>query len=480
MRVSSGHVNQTNPYLRGVYAPVARESSDADLTVIGALPADLDGVFVRNGPNPKHAPIGRYHWFDGDGMLHAVRFEGGRARYRCRWVKTAQLAIEEEAGESLWRGLMEPTVDNPPPAPYKDSANTDVVYFGGELLATWYLCGHPYRVDPETLETRGVHAFGGAKPPRISAHAKVDPVTGELLFFAYGPRPALTYGVVAADGALAHKIDIPLPGPRLPHDMAMTETYAILMDLPVFPTAKSISERRWQARFHPELPARFGLVPRRGSADEVRWFDAKPCYIYHTINAWEEGDEVVLIGCRVAEPFVRANHERDGEWARMMANLRLRAELYEWRFHLPSGTTKERRLDDRNTEFPAINQGRLGSRSRFSYNASIADAPTLLFDGIVKYDTEAGSSCAYEYGPGRYGSEPGFAPRGGADGRDGGEDDGYVVSMVFDEREQRSELLVFEADQLDAGPRARVLLPARVPIGFHACWVPGAALSSGR
>ncbi|WP_428268480.1 carotenoid oxygenase family protein [Haliangium sp.] len=479
MDAPSSDLNATNPYLRGPYAPVAHESFAEVEILAGELPADLDGVFVRNGPNPKFAPRGRYHWFDGDGMLHAVHLRGGRARYRSRWIQTVHLAEEEAAGQALWRGLLEPTSDNPRSALFKDSANTDVVLFGHELLATWYICGLPYRVDPITLETLAPHRFGAERPRRISAHAKVDPVSGELCFFAYGPKPSLDYGVVSAAGELIHSVEIPLPGPRLPHDMAITEHHAVLMDLPVFPTEKGLRERRWQVRFHPDVPARFGIVPRRGDADEIRWFEAAPCYIYHVVNAWEEGSEVVMVGCRVEDPTPPAERERDGIWARMMANLRVRAKLHRWRFDLATGNTREEVLDDRNTEFPALNMGRLGRPSRFAYNVSLADTPTLLFDGLVKYDLADGATSAYSFGPGRFGSEPGFAPRAGADGRAGDEDDGYLVSFVHDQREDRSELLVFDARDLGAGPCTRLALPERVPLGFHACWVPGAAIAHG-
>jgi carotenoid cleavage dioxygenase-like enzyme len=458
----------TNPYLVGVYAAVDREVDGDELEVIGAIPEDLDGIFVRNGPNPRFVPQGRYHWFDGDGMLHAVRFGEGRATYRNRWVRTDGLARDVAAGRPLWTGVIEPVDDNPADLPLKDTANTDVVCFRGQLLATWYLSGRPYALDPVSLATLGAADFGGTMPGRMSAHAKVDEATGELMFFDYGPvRPWMRYGVIGADGRLAHLVDIDLPGPRLPHDLAVTKRFAVLMDLPLVNDRAAARAGRHKIVFDASLPARFGVIPRRGAGAEVRWFEAAPCYIYHVVNAWEEGDEIVLDVCRVSKPEPAG---AGGALSRMLSYLRLDAQLYRYRFDLGSGKTREEQLDDANTEFPSVPTALVGRASRYAYNVRISPSPTLLFDGIVKYDTVSGGSSRFAFGDGRWGSESPFAPRAGGPSA---EDDGYLVSFVHDEGTGRSEVVVLDAADLTAGPVARVLLPQRVPIGFHATWVKG-------
>jgi carotenoid cleavage dioxygenase len=459
-----------SPYLVGGFAPIHDERAACVLPVIGEVPRDLHGMFVRNGPNAKFSPRGRYHWFDGDGMLHAVQIQGGRVTYRNRWIRTEHLAAEEAAGHALWSGLLEPTRDNPRGAPYKDTANTDVLFHRDSLLSSWYICGRPYRVDPRTLDTLGPDDFGSGEPLRMSAHAKVDPGTGELFFFDYGPQPPfLRYGVVDATGRLVHRADIDLPGPRLPHDMAITERFAILMDLPVTFTPEALKARKWSVGFYPEMPSRFAILPRRGGVP--RWFEAEPCYIYHTVNAWEEGDEVVLVACRVADP-VPPIDPADGPWARMMANLRIHSTLHRFRFNLITGATREERLDDRVSEFPTIANAWRTKRSRWSYNVTFAPTPTVRFDGLIKYDTDTGAAERFDFGPGRFGSESPFAPRLGA----AAEDDGYVLSFVNDEREGAAELWILRAQQLARGPVARVRLPQRIPFGFHGAWVDGAQL----
>ncbi len=459
-----------NPYLAGLYAPVAEERTDDGLEVIGELPPDLDGVYLRNGPNPQFAPNGRYHWFDGDGMVHAVRFHDGRASYRNRWVRTAGFLREHSIGEPLWTGVIEPRRENPRDEHLrlKDTANTDLVWFRDRVLALWYLSGEAYALDAVSLDSLGPDDFGATLPCRMSAHAKVDERTGELLFFDYGPVPPyMRYGVIGPSGALSHLVDIDLPGPRLPHDMAATEHYSILMDLPLVADVAAARQGRHKIVFDPLLPARFGVIPRHGSGDEIRWFEAEPCYVYHSINAWEDGDEVVLDLCRVNKPAPR--RDAVGPLAKMLSYLRLDAHLYRYRFNIRTGTVTEGALDDDNTEFPTMNVAMLGRPTRFAYAMRISPEPTLLFDGIVKYDTASGAEDRHWFGPGRWGSEAPFAARRGAVD----EDDGYVVSFVHDQNEDRSEVVVLNARDLAAGPVARVLLPARVPLGFHAAWVRG-------
>lgn len=466
---------EQNPYLTGAYAPVTEEIG-AELTDIeGEVPTDVAGVYVRNGPNPRFRAEGRKHWFDGDGMLHAVTVEGGTLSYRNRWIRTAGFRREDEAGSALWRGLMEPTTGNPPPmpgelvTPYKDTGNTDVIAHGGHLLTSWYVSGAGHRVDARTLETTGPERAGSEKPLRLTAHSKVDPETGELFYFDYGPKPALTYGVLGRDGSPRHRTTVALPGPRLPHDMALTERFAIVMDLPVFHRPEALAKKKWIVGYHQELPARFGVLPRYGEGSEVRWFEAETCYVYHVVNAWEEDDAIVMVGCRCSDPIPEVD-PADGADARMLANLRLSARLHRWRFDLTTGETTEEALDDLNTEFPTMDLRRLGRRSRYSYHQRIPKARTLLFDGVVKYDSDTGARQVLEYGPGRYGSEVAFAPREGASG----EDEGYLFSFVDDRAADRSELWVIRADDLEVVAKARV--PQRVPLGFHAAWMPASEL----
>jgi carotenoid cleavage dioxygenase len=143
-----------NPYLEGNFAPVRQEITAEALRVIGELPPDLSGMFVRNGPNPQFSPIGYYHWFDGDGMLHGVQIRNGQASYCNRYVQTKGFKIERDAGHAIWTGLIEPPQQDNPYGPYKNTANTALVWHAGQLMALWE-AGEPHTIKlPEFFPPR--------------------------------------------------------------------------------------------------------------------------------------------------------------------------------------------------------------------------------------------------------------------------------------------------------------------------------------
>ena len=460
------------PALSGNSAPVLQEDVFDDLTVIGQVPTDLNGLYVRNGPNAFYPPGWRYHAYDGDGMLHAVKFSHGRVSYRNRWIQTRALQEERAAGHSLWKGLKESMRADRPDEPLKNTSNTDVKYHAGRLISMWYRSGMPYALDPDTLETLGTADYDGAIS-RISAHSRPDEHTGELLFFDYSlTAPYMQYGVIGPDRKLRHKIDVPLDGPSLPHDMAVTEHYSILHDFPLRPDPDALRSGRYKVRFHADQPTRFAVVPRYGQASEIRWFEAKPCYMLHVVNAWEEGDEVVMVGT----PY-RMHEGADGrpDARRLEQTIHLRQRdflLYEWRFNLKTGQTTERAIDDvLNTEFPVINSLYQGRKNRYSYNIVFPQGgrEEPRFPGLVKYDLQTGGYLAYSAGPQFFYNEPGFAPRDNSQS----EDDGYLVGLVWNPHDQRSEIQVFDCKgaRIAEGPVARIILPRRVPHGFHATFV---------
>ncbi|TFY97966.1 carotenoid oxygenase family protein [Ramlibacter rhizophilus] len=460
------------PALSGNNAPVHEEDVFEDLAVIGEMPRDFAGLYVRNGPNAFFAPGWRYHAYDGDGMLHAVHFDHGRVSYRNCWIRTEGLREEQAAGRTLWKGLKEPFRTDRPDQPLKNTSNTDVKFHAGRLLSMWYRSGMPYAVDPMTLETLGVADYGGAVS-RISAHSRPDEHTGELLWFDYAMEPPyMRYGVIGPDRQARHEIEIPLPGPNLPHDMAVTERHTILHDFPLRLDMEAMAAGRYKVRFHPDEPSRFAVVPRYGQASDIRWFEAKPGYMLHVVNAWDEGEEVVMVGT----PY-RLYHDVHGriDARRLERTINQRQRdflLYEWRFDLRSGQTRERVIDDvLNTEFPVINGAYQGRRNRWSYHIVFPPGgrEEPRFPGLVKYDLQTGGYIAYSAGPQYFYNEPGFAPRD--DPRS--EDDGYLVTLAWNPVEVRSEIQVFDClgARLAEGPVARLPLPRRVPNGFHATYV---------
>ena len=466
-----------NPYLHGMYAPTLNELVSENLIVEGELPSDLVGAYFRNGPNPLLPPMNRYHPFDGDGMVHGVYFKDGLVSYRNRYVQTAALQSERSNGQSISPGVMGPFDYGVSRFGMKDTSNTDLFSFGGDLISLWYNAGDPHRLDAMSLETKSEFALLGRAQRRMSAHSKVDWATGELLFFDYGDElPYLTFGVADANFKLLHEVPIDLPGPRLPHDIGFTTHYAILHDLPFFHDMAVLRKHKYRVlTFHRDIPTRFGILPRRGQGADVRWFECESCYILHVSNCWEEGDWVVMDGCRSLNPMPQVQHG-DGELASMLAYMRLEANAYRWRFNLKTGEVREGDIDDLNTEFNKSNPIFHGVKSKYSYHQRIPllheGGHTLRFTGLVKYNNDTGQSSQWGYGGGVFGSEAVFAPKPGADRRSK-EDDGYVITLVTDSNTWCSHCLVFDATDIVQGPVARVTMPQRIPFGFHATWATG-------
>ncbi len=468
-----------HPYLQGAWRPTYNEwdatFASGDVEVIGTIPADIDGVYVRSGENQINQPIGRYHPFDGDGFIHAMAFKGGKASYRSRFVRTKGFQAEQEAGRSLWAGLMEPPHKSTRPGWgaqewLKDSSSTDVVVHAGKILSTFYQCGEGYRLDPFTMEQFGTE--GWVPLDGISAHCKIDEATGELLFFNYSKHaPYMHYGVVGADNRLKHYVPIPLPGPRLPHDMAFTANYSILNDMPLFWNPELLERNLHVVQFHPELRTRFAIIPRFGQPEDIRWFEAEPTYTLHWLNAYEEGDEIILDGYFQEEPMPKSPEGAISGLARMMAYLdqeMMKPKLHRWRFNLKTGKTIEERLDERILEFGMINQRYAGRKYRYGYSA-VPEPGWFLFRGLVKHDLETGSSQTIAFGPGRFGSEAPFVPR--IDATD--EDDGYLVSFIADLNTDKSECVLIDAKNIEAGPVCRIILPERICAGTHSAWANG-------
>lgn len=475
-----------HPYRTGPWRPQTTEWRADGLAVEGDLPDDLDGVYLRNTENPLHPAIGRYHPFEGDGMIHLMGFRDGEAFYRNRFVRTDALLAEQEAGKSLWVGLAE-RADRAERTDgwgarghLKDASSTDVVVHNGNVLSSFYECGDLYALDPVTLEPRGKADWHGDFPRDrgVSAHPQVDEHTGEMLFFNYNARaPYLNYGVVDADDRLVHYVPIELPGPRLPHDMTFTESYAILNDLPMIWDPALMARGAYLARFHRELPTRIGVIPRRGAAEEIRWFDFDPTYVLHWTNAWEEGDEIVVEGFfqHDPEPSVSPDASYYERMSRFISLDGFQSRLHRWRMNLLTGACSEESLTDSITEFGMINALHGGRPHRYTYAATGVPG-RFLFNGLTRHDTVTGDEVHFSLPEGVFGSETSVAPRPGATA----EDDAYLVTLVTDTNDDSSSALVFHAADIAAGPIATVRLPERISSGTHSTWASGEAIPGWR
>jgi len=455
--------------LTGPFAPVLNEEVLSDLPVIGKIPEDLNGVYLRNGPNPRFKPQGKYHPFDGDGMIHAAHFQDGKVTYRNKWVRTEGWKANDAKGKETYYGIFS-TLKGRADMPMADVANTDVIGHSGKAVATWYLAGKPHLLDPITLETIEAVDYSAAPGHGVSAHPKVDEVTGEMMVFDYFDHPPyMTYGVVDKSGKLVHHVPIELPGNRLPHDMGITENYSILHDLPVYHDEDALAAGRHKIRFNKSMPARFGVIPRFGQPEEIKWFEFSPCFVYHNINCWEEGDEVVMVACRFMPIRDADGTISESRTAKTIAHLGMQARLWRYRMNMKTGECREECLNaDHNVEFPSYDSSRTGRYSQFAYLVD-HNPNTLHWVGIRKFNTDTGESLgSFSDGPEHcWYSEPWFAP---ADNPKS-EDHGYVVVFMWNDKDKEQELQVFDALNISDGPVARVKMPNHVPVGFHACWM---------
>ncbi|MCP4212163.1 MAG: carotenoid oxygenase family protein [Halieaceae bacterium] len=332
----------------------------------------------------------------------------------------------------------------------KSAANTHVIHHAGKILALEE--AHlPWEVSPE-LDTIKAWDFDGKLETPMTAHPKVCPVTGELLFFAYGIFPPyLTYHRANAQGELVQSEQITVPGGTMMHDFNITENYVIWMDLPAVWDIESLEGEGLPIKWDESYGARLGVMPRTGGDSDVTWYDIDPCYVYHPLNAYEDGDDIVLDVCRLA------NMIADG--------IDTPAFMTRWVINRSSGTVKETQIDDRNTEFPRLPDTLVGQKHRYGYAAGLA-ASAPYGERYIKYDFGDFSAKTLELGAGRQGSEAVFVP----DPSGSGEDDGWLLAYVYDQSTDCSEVLILDASTLSEA--ARVLLPARVPMGFHGSWVP--------
>jgi carotenoid cleavage dioxygenase len=471
-----------NRYLEGNYAPVHEEVTVADLPITGSIPDHLDGRYLRTGPNPvTEADPSTYHWFLGTGMVHGLRIRDGRAEwYRNRFVRSADVSA----------ALAEEPHPGPVHAAFDFAANTNVIGHGGRTFAIVEAGPRPYELTDE-LETIGPCDFDGTLPGGYSAHPHRDPATGELhtvsYFWAWGNK--VKYTVLGTDGLIRRAVDVEVGASPMMHDFSLTEHYVVIYDLPVTfnlelasaslpPPVMAVASRlagrsapeavaKWvnrrvgtsafPYRWDPEYQARIGVLSREGGPADVRWFDVEPCYVFHPLNAYEEGDNIVLDVVRHPKMFdTDLLGPNEGE-----------PTLDRWTVDLRAGKVIEARLDDRGQEFPRIDERILGRRHRYGYTVATATTTTRgegFGDCVLKHDLHEGDTAVRSFDGGQA-SEFVFVPAA----PDAAEDQGVLMGFVYSPGTDRSDLVMLDAGTLDTV--ASVHLPVRVPHGFHGNWI---------
>ncbi|MCE9670761.1 carotenoid oxygenase family protein [Myxococcus stipitatus] len=432
----------------GAVAPVADEVDLVEPPITGNIPRELDGTLLRNGPNPLR---GRFEgndvlsWWPEAAMLHAISFEDGRvASYRNRWARTRR-----------WADVYAP--ERAPQLP-DTNPNVSVLLHAGELLAMAE-GGAPLAITTG-LDSLGVprrhEGFGGG----MTAHPKVDPLTGELIAFRADWRaPWLRYGVADAQGVQRVDLAIDVPAPSMMHDIAITETRSLLLDLNVGYDFSMLKHgHRMPLRWYDDRQARIGVIPRHGG--DVRWFGIEPCFIQHVVNAYDRDEAHVVLDAVRYPSYLRL----DASTGRFADNPV--AMLWRYVIDTANGIVEEGPLADGGLELPRINESRTGRRYRYLY--AVEQPTPVEMRGVVRFDHERGTTLRYAVPAGDQNSEPVFVPRpGGVD-----EDDGWLLVMVYRAATDTSDLVILDARELHTGPVATVHLPRRVPAGFHGAWVP--------
>jgi carotenoid cleavage dioxygenase-like enzyme len=434
-------------YMKDNYAPVEVETSATALGVEGQIPESLEGLYLRNGPNPSTGDPG--HWFGGDGMIHGVRLSGGRAEwYRNRYVQTSRLRGDDRPMVSE-DGVVDHTVG---------ASNTNVMSHAGRIFAL-VETSFPVELSRE-LDTIGPADFDGKLASSFTAHPKICGKTGEMLAFGYGfTPPFLRYYRFSPDGQLLQNEAIEVPGPTMIHDFGVSENHVVFMDLPVCFSGERLAQGGMPYAWDPSYGARLGVMPRDGSNADLKWIEIDPCYVFHPLNTYEVGGQIVMDVARY-----------ESLWNNDALDFR-DAVLTRWTIDLTAGHVKEEPLDDRAIEFPRLDPRLEGQPNRYGYAVGTDTADGIRMQRLLKYDLQSGSSEMHDFGPGSAPGEGVFVPASpGAS-----EDEGYVLSYVYDAERNGSDLVVLDAGNFAAPPLARVKLPQRVPFGFHGNWVPDLA-----
>lgn len=443
-----------NPFLSGLHSPMDDERTITDLAVTGSIPAELDGRYVRIGPNPVTPPNPAvYHWFTGDGMVHGVKLKSGKALwYRNRWIRSKVVSA----------ALGETTAPGPRHGP-SDTVNTNVL---GHAGATWALVeagGYPVRIDEE-LNTIAHDPFGGTLKGSFSAHPHLDPETGEMHAICYEgtDQDIIRHVVVDAAGKVRREEPIAVKnGPSI-HDCMITKNFVIILDLPVTFSMKSLlAGHVFPYRWNPEHRARVGLLPREGKGSETIWCDVDPAYVFHPCNAFETPDgKVILDVCAHTNMFSTEGHGPDSQ----------QTPFERWTVDPAARHVIRTVLDPDSQEFPRPNEAFIGKPYRFAYTMALPNGgdPSFLNNTrLYKHDLETGTRETHEFGTGHIPGEFVFVAKAGGSA----EDDGWLMGYVVNVKAETTELVILDAASFTSMPQAVVHIPHRVPPGFHGNWV---------
>ena len=443
--------DQDHPFLTGIHQPMDGEVTLEDLPVTGTIPTELDGRYLRIGPNPARPEAKGYHWFIGDGMVHGIALQQGKALwYRNRWIRSKQVATE--TGTQAAPGPRHGTFD---------TVNTNVLGIGGRTWALVEAGSYPVELS-DTLDEQTYNPFDDTLLGSFTAHPHLDPKTGENHAICYeATQPdVVRHVVIDPDGKVVRELPIKVQhGPSI-HDCAITDRFVLILDLPVTFSMKAlIGGHGFPYRWNPDHQARVGLLPRNGGEDEIIWVDCPQTYIFHVANAYDAADgKVVLDACVYDTMFAEATGGPSGT----------SLGLERWTIDPVAKTIDRRTIDASQQEFPRPDERFFGQPYRYTYTMALPDGEFAIDSSkLYKHDLEAGTREVHEFGEGRYPGEFVFVPRS----QDAPEGDGWMVGLVIDLPHETTDLVILDATRFAEAPVASIRIPHRVPPGFHGNWV---------
>jgi len=463
------------PLYEGWGAPYRVEADVLDLELIaGTPPADLNGRLYRCGPDRQYPPLFKDDIFiDGEGMVHMWTIDNGHVDYRSRWVRNERFLLQEAARRSLF-GRYRNRYTNDPSVAGKDQspANTSTLWHGKRLLVLKE-DALPMEIDPDTLAVKGYHHYQGkVNAVSMTAHPKMDYARNELLSFSYQAQGDATtdflFHVIDANGDIVHQIAFHMPYPAMVHDFAITDTHLIVPFFPMMTDMNVVKQGGPYYQWHPDKQVHVAIVPRRGTADQIRWFKGAACSAGHMMNAFNEGDLLHLDLCLYEGncfPFFPA---ADGSpyipappfLTRMTFNLAGNDDSYT-----------KKQLGPVACEMPQIDERYNGKPYRYGY--TICFQHPRRTSRLGRWDVQTGTVTFWDPGPDSSVGEAKFVPRGP------GEGNGYLLLPVNRLNEMRSDLAILDAMDIEAGPIALYKMPTRVKASFHGCWVPQETLQTG-
>ncbi len=441
----------------------------------GVIPSELQGTLFRNGVGLLEIngqKIG--HPFDGDGMICAITFNQGRAHFKNRYVRTEGYVKEQEAGKILYRGFGTQKkggwLANIFDTNFKNAANTNVIYWGGKLWAMWE-GGQPHQLDPKTLETIGQDDLNGLLEPNqpFSAHPKIIDNT----FINFGVKgvtsQTLTIFELDAQGNKLKEHSHPLKGFAILHDVLVTPNYYIFMQhpfkvegLPFLLGFKTIEEC---LNFNPKHPTKIIVVSRHGNY-EREILETEAFFGFHHGNAWEKDGKIYLES--ICDNSFPKKKQAELDFEQVNFDDFPKGQLWQFELNLSEKTVTREKIEERGCDFPSVHPRWVGKEHRYLYT-SVGRTPTENgpLQAVMKLDKKSGEKQLWSATSREFPGEPVFVPHPhGVE-----EDDGWLISMVYDAAKHRSYMIILDAKDISQ-VLAKLHLKHHVPHGFHGNWTP--------